>query len=115
MEDRVDRETLASVTRVLMEASGAEAILLFGSRARGDHARHSDYDLCLVMPDATRRGSVDIRRLYGLVRGHDASIDVVAITLSRYLEGAREINSLARGVWRDDVVLAGSVAGRASA
>lgn len=30
-------------------------LILFGSRARGDHKPHSDYDILVVLPDKDRR------------------------------------------------------------
>ncbi|MZP28190.1 nucleotidyltransferase domain-containing protein [Heliobacterium undosum] len=37
-----------------------ERIILFGSRARGDHEERSDIDLAIVAPDATQRQWFDI-------------------------------------------------------
>ncbi|HEY3215334.1 MAG TPA: nucleotidyltransferase domain-containing protein [Candidatus Eisenbacteria bacterium] len=44
---------LSEVVRRLVEAYRPERIYLFGSRARGDAAPDSDYDLLLVVPDQT--------------------------------------------------------------
>jgi len=48
---QVDDPRLAEVVRRLVEAYRPERIYLFGSRARGDAAPDSDYDLLLVVPD----------------------------------------------------------------
>src|SRR5665213_1081266 len=47
--------TLAELTRALVERFAPERIVLFGSRARGDHHPESDYDLLGVLdqPDYT--------------------------------------------------------------
>ena len=42
---------LAEVVRTLVDAYHPDRIYLFGSRARGDAAPESDYDLLLVVPD----------------------------------------------------------------
>lgn len=46
-----DDPQLAEVVRRLVEAYQPERIYLFGSRARGDGAPDSDYDLLLVVAD----------------------------------------------------------------
>ncbi len=48
---QVDDPRLAEVVRRLVEAYRPERIYLFGSRARGDAAPDSDYDLLLVISD----------------------------------------------------------------
>lgn len=48
---QVDDPRLGEVVRRLVEAYRPERIYLFGSRARGDAAPDSDYDLLLVVPD----------------------------------------------------------------
>ena len=47
----VNDPRLAEVVRRLIEAYRPDRIYLFGSRARGDAAPDSDYDLLLVVPD----------------------------------------------------------------
>lgn len=50
----MDPETLAQVTRFLQavaERYRLQSAVLFGSRARGDHFKHSDVDLLLVSRD----------------------------------------------------------------
>ncbi len=44
-------DKLAEVVRRLREAYAPERIYLFGSRARGDSAEGSDYDLLVVVAD----------------------------------------------------------------
>ena len=44
--------------RRLARATEAESIILFGSRARGDWRDDSDWDLCVILPDGSRRASL---------------------------------------------------------
>ena len=60
---------LRSTVARLRERSGAEAIYLFGSRARGDHREASDWDLALIVPDDTPRERVLRAGYRDLVRG----------------------------------------------
>lgn len=61
-------QTLAEITSIILERCQPERLILFGSRARGDHQPDSDYDL-LVIVDADAdaiadslpvRGDVDV-------------------------------------------------------
>jgi uncharacterized protein len=44
-------ETIAEITRRLVEYFQPERIYLFGSAARGDSGPDSDLDFCVVLPD----------------------------------------------------------------
>jgi hypothetical protein len=51
---------LANIVERLVKAYAPERIYLFGSMARGEHGRDSDYDLMVIVPDDAppeRRGS----------------------------------------------------------
>ena len=43
---------LKEIAQIMATASGANKIILFGSRARGDHQTGSDWDFLLVMRDS---------------------------------------------------------------
>jgi len=51
----------------LAEATDAEEVLLFGSRARGDHDDSSDWDLCVILPDDVEWGRFTPISLWPLV------------------------------------------------
>lgn len=71
---------LAEVMRRLVEAYQPERIYLFGSKARGDGGRDSDYDLMVIVPDdasAERRRS---RLAYEVLWGTGAAADVLVWT-----------------------------------
>ena len=54
---------LDEMVRRLGEFGGISRVILFGSRARGDHEELSDYDLLIIVPDEQyrRRMAVEIR------------------------------------------------------
>ncbi len=61
-----------TVAQAVAEIQGVERVLLFGSRARGDHLPHSDIDLLVVVPaDRKRPEAIEdvadraVRRGYG--------------------------------------------------
>ncbi len=50
---RADSPVLKEIVRRLVEVYEPERIYLFGSVARGEATRDSDYDLMIVVPDDT--------------------------------------------------------------
>ena len=106
---KVDQGALAAIAKTLMDATNAHAVVLFGSRAKGTDDEDSDYDLCLVIPDDTPSGSISLVKLWALVGDRGLSIDLIAITRSRYFKAAREINSVAHEVWESGAIIAGNI------
>ncbi|MEZ5337965.1 MAG: nucleotidyltransferase domain-containing protein [bacterium] len=55
---------LARMVERLKDFGGISRVILFGSRARGEHEELSDYDLLIIVPDEEyrRRMAVEIRR-----------------------------------------------------
>lgn len=51
---------LAEMVRRLSEFGGISRVVLFGSRARGDHEELSDYDLLIIVPDENYRKGLDL-------------------------------------------------------
>ncbi|MCB1218104.1 nucleotidyltransferase domain-containing protein [bacterium] len=56
---------LARMVERLKDFGGISRVILFGSRARGEHEELSDYDLLIIVPDEEYRQGLDIeiRRL----------------------------------------------------
>lgn len=74
---------LDEIVQRLRQFGGISRIILFGSRARGDHDEHSDYDLLIVVPDEVyrRRMAVEIRKHLSDIR---AAKDIVVARESIY-------------------------------
>ena len=72
-------DVLAEVVRRVVEATAPERIVLFGSRARGDARKTSDFDLLIV-----KRGEFDKSATYKLLfqklYGVAAAVDLVLVT-----------------------------------
>jgi len=92
----IDRETLRLIKQVILEEANkqgikVEKIILFGSRARGDHGEDSDYDILVIV-----REGIDWRtknKLYArihrrLVRELRAPIDLLIVTAQWFYENA---------------------------
>ena len=85
-------------------------IVLFGSRARGDHSGRSDIDLMMLVPDrdasgydawvaASRAARAAAEREYG----YAVKVDVVQIDHPRFRRGRRAVNHVAYDIIRDGI------------
>ena len=73
-EVTVDEAVLAEIVQRLVRAVDPDRIILFGSRARGDHRPDSDLDLLLIKPSAApphRRVIAAYRALAGILAPTD--------------------------------------------
>ena len=68
---------LAEIVRRLIEALHPERIYLFGSRARGDAGRDSDYDLMVVVPQLTEPAHRLAQRAHSVLWGLEAAADIL--------------------------------------
>jgi predicted nucleotidyltransferase len=87
-----------------------EAVILFGSRARGDARAESDFDLAIVAPDGVARRRVAMRAYESLagVPGRSVAVDIVVLTPS-IIAAERDLpGSISRAVAHEGVVLYGS-------
>ena len=109
---------MASVRRMALamgSALDARCVILFGSRARGDHRSDSDIDLAIVAAEAelTAQQRADLRECAraaalsaaGLSGQH---IDVIVWTEAEYRTKKRSINHVAGRAWREGLVLYGA-------
>lgn len=75
----IDTELIEQIVRTIVERFAPRRIVLFGSRARGDHRPDSDLDLFIEMESSLRppERAVDIRSAFGL---HPWSMDLLVYT-----------------------------------
>ena len=74
----LDQATLDEIVRRIVEVARPERIILFGSAARGEMARHSDVDLLVVKGGVHRRDTAAL--IFERLRGVGAAADVVVVT-----------------------------------
>jgi HEPN domain-containing protein/predicted nucleotidyltransferase len=92
---------LTSITRTIVERFMPERVLLFGSRARDDARRDSDYDVMVVMDDPADDRTAAIHEAIG--REH--SVDVVVVTPERFEWARDDVGTLSYVVEREGRVL----------
>ena len=80
MPDSRVEPVLAEIVRRLVEAFQPERVYLFGSRARGDGDPESDYDLMVVVHEASEPGYRLAQRAHRLLWGLGPAADVVVWT-----------------------------------
>ena len=107
-------EPIASELRRVVDAIATsirpDAVILFGSRARGDARAESDFDLAIVAPDGAARRRVAMRAYESLagVAGRSVAVDIVVLTPS-IITAERDLPcSISRAVAHEGVVLYGS-------
>ena len=109
-------EAIRAIGEAVGLALGARCVILFGSRARGDHKAHSDVDLAVIMgaeadpmPPQLR---VDLEsegvRVAGMAGGDlFRRVDVRVWTEPGFRADKRSINHVAGRIWREGRILFG--------
>ena len=103
---------LERVVQAIVTAVQPEAVILFGSRARGGFGADSDLDLAILAPDGVARRRVAMRAYESLAAVADRSVavDIVVLTPSIMAAERDLAGSIARQVSREGVALYGSSA-----
>lgn len=106
---------IQAVADAVGEALSARCVLLFGSRARGDHDEWSDVDLAVIsgvvhLDFKLRRDAVDaaIESVRSTVDGQFPRIDVIVWTEEEFRLKKRSINHVAGRAWREGRILYGT-------
>jgi excisionase family DNA binding protein len=104
---------LERVVQAIVTAVQPEAVILFGSRARGDFRVDSDFDLAVLAPDGVARRRVAMRAYESLAAVADRSVAVGIVVLTPSIMAAERdlAGSIARVVAREGVSLYGPPAG----
>ena len=76
-------EQLEEIIKRIKEEANPDKIILFGSRAKGENKKWSDYDVCIL-----KKGIIDRRkfakRIYHKLFGVGASVDIIVETPDRF-------------------------------
>jgi uncharacterized protein len=82
-----------------------EKVILFGSRARGDHHENSDWDICVLLDNDILSGIYTPSRMWEAVRDLGLPIQIAPMRISVFEAKRRDINALAHDVAQDGVIL----------
>lgn len=82
------------------------ALVLFGSRARGDGSEESDVDVLVAIDDLTSAEAREIRYFAGdILTRHDVLVSPLALTWARFNELRNRERRIAQEIDRDGVPL----------
>jgi len=100
VEDR-----LRQAVRRLTAVAPVERIILFGSRARGDHTVDSDYDLCVILADDIAAGLFTPVTLWREVSDLGLPIQIVPLRRCAFDAAKHDIGSISHEIDRDGRVI----------
>lgn len=108
-----DVASIRRIAEVMGAALDARCVILFGSRARGDHRADSDIDLAIIAAESelTAQQRSDLReraRAAALSVAPGKHIDVIVWTEAEYRTKKRSINHVAGHAWREGLILYGA-------
>ena len=103
-----DDPMLAEVVRRLVEAYRPERVYLFGSVARGEADPDSDYDLFVILPDATPEHLRSEDWGYRALRGTKTAADILVWTRTDFDRQLHLKASLPSTVLREGRLLYGA-------
>ena len=78
-----DKQIVANMTGVLVQAAHPKRIILFGSQARGDSVKHSDFDIMVVEEKPANRFA-EMVRLNRLIRSFDIAVDLLVVSDEKF-------------------------------
>jgi uncharacterized protein len=90
----LDLEPVEPLLRRLADCYRPVAIWLFGSRARGDAAPSSDWDLLVVVPDDIPEADIDPRAVWRATRGIGPVADVLLCRKGDFEDARDTCNTL---------------------
>src|ERR1700679_1358455 len=77
------KQIVAQMTGVLIQAAQPKRIILFGSQARGDADKDSDFDIMVVEEKPADRFA-EMVRLNRLIRSFDIAVDLLVVSDEKF-------------------------------
>lgn len=100
-----EAEKLKRICGVIHQTVDTEKIYLFGSYAYGTPTEHSDFDLCVVIPDESLRPADAIKKIRrALYTEQDMPLDVIVYRSADFAR-RQQTASLERKISREGVLL----------
>src|SRR5579885_361765 len=98
-QERLDLGPIVPLLTRIDERYHPEQVWLFGSRARGDARRTSDWDLFVVVPDHTEEAALEPSEVWDLKKGlKGVYADVIPCRASDFREWKDTVNTLSYSV-----------------
>jgi predicted nucleotidyltransferase len=100
----VSKSKIKEVAERVGIATNAEAVILFGSYARGNPTKYSDVDLMIIAENALPRFK-RTRELYKLFNPHPFGMDLIVYTPKEVKEGKKSSLSFVSNVLKEGETL----------
>ena len=78
-------DKLKEIIKRIVDVVEPDKIILFGSRANGEHKEWSDYDICVLKKDVENKRNL-AQKIYRKLFGVGASVDVIVETPEKFNE-----------------------------
>ena len=105
----VELRRLERAVALLMENTNAVAVVLFGSRARGDAGPDSDWDLAVVLPNDTEPHFWNAVSLWHLLADVRLTIECYPLREAIYRRKRFDESAVSSAIFTDGVLLSGHV------
>ena len=102
-------DEILSITKRICEAISPKKIYLFGSFARGDNHKHSDYDFYVVVPDGVSNTTKLCQEAYSSLLGmkRTRGADILVADESTFAK-RKEWKTIEREVMEEGILLYGN-------
>ncbi len=105
MEVDQNIEKITSVIRSIVEP---EKVVLFGSRARGQFADDSDYDVCIVLKENQSQKDV-AKHINRAIYRSDVSkpVDVIVVDSDKFRKHAQTVGYIYKDIYQNGITIYG--------
>lgn len=109
----LENDNFYDIVQSILAVYEPSAIILFGSRARGDIHEHSDIDLLVIRDREFEKGESRRRELGGLYRSVsqvcDIPKDIILFTRKEFFSWRHTTNHMLALAWREGRILYGKI------
>jgi predicted nucleotidyltransferase len=99
----VTPEKIDKMVRRIVEVADPSQVILFGSRARGDHRADSDLDVAVILEGTEEE--VRRRLPHSVLRGIRMEVSLIVVSKARYEQHRPWLNSIFNHIDQEGIVL----------